>query len=160
MGRLDRVLLTGVTEECLHTTRRIEALEKLRRRYQKKVRTTRTSAKLTQLVDELFGRPRVLLEDVQKMLGHVWAKSAQRAIDRLVDLNILHEVTGARRNRSTWRTRLFRFLRPENRAIARKLHNDFHVVRKARRRRTVARISRDLRRRAQRLWFHKIDGAG
>ncbi|HEX3359196.1 MAG TPA: Fic family protein [Tepidisphaeraceae bacterium] len=88
----------GVTAECGHATRRIEALEKLRLRYQKKIRTSRTSAKLTQLVDELFGQPRVILEDVQKMLD-VWPQSAQRFIDRLIDLKILREVSGAKRNR-------------------------------------------------------------
>lgn len=88
----------GIVEECAHTTKRIEALDDLRRRYQKKVRTPRTSAQLTDLVDQLFGMPRVILEDVVKMLG-VWPKSAQRFIDRLVELDILREVSGAKRNR-------------------------------------------------------------
>lgn len=89
---------TGVTQECAFTTRRVEALDRLRRRYQKKIRVSRTSAMLTQFVDELFGRPRVVLEDVEKMFD-IWPKSAQRFIDRLVELNILREVSGAKRNR-------------------------------------------------------------
>jgi len=88
----------GVTEECSQTTQRVEALEELRSSYQAKVRTTRTSAKLTQLVDELFGRPRISLEDAQKMLDF-GPKSAQRLIDRLLKLRIIREVTGRKRNR-------------------------------------------------------------
>ncbi len=88
----------GITQECKDTSRRLEAMETLRQSYQEKVRTTRSSAKLTKFVDELFGRPRVRLEDVAKMLD-VWPASAQRFIDRLVELDILREMTGERRNR-------------------------------------------------------------
>jgi Fic family protein len=89
----------GIKRECEDATRRLEALEGLRQAYQERVRATpRTPAKLTKLVDELFGRPRVRLEDVTKMLD-VWPASAQRFIDRLVEFDILREVTGDRRNR-------------------------------------------------------------
>ena len=56
---------------------RIERLEKLRSSYQEKVARSRSSAKLTRLVDELFAQPRVTLENVQKLLK-VWPTSAQR----------------------------------------------------------------------------------
>lgn len=88
----------GITEECSETNRRIEALDALRRAYHSRIWTSRSSAKLAQLVDELFGRPRVTSESVKKMLdvGH---SSAQRFIDKLSELNILREVTGGQRNR-------------------------------------------------------------
>jgi Fic family protein len=88
----------GIAEECAGTIKRIEELESLRQLYQRKVRTTRSQGTLPKLVDELFGRPRVTLQDVQKMLK-VWPASAQRHIDKLVSLNILREVTGGQRNR-------------------------------------------------------------
>lgn len=93
-----RFFCTGIVEECSETIRRVEALDALRRKYQARIRETRSSAKLAQLADELFGRPRVTLSSVQSMLdvGH---SSAQRYIDKLLDLRILREVTGGQRNR-------------------------------------------------------------
>lgn len=88
----------GIRQECLNTNRRIEALEDLRQAYQDKIRASRSSAKLTKLVDELFGRPRLRLEDVTRMLD-VWPPSAQRYLDKLQALGILREVTGGSRNR-------------------------------------------------------------
>jgi Fic family protein len=88
----------GITEECSNTSKRIEALEDLRRWYQQKVQTSRSPANLTKLVDELFGNPRITLENVQRMLN-VWPASAQRYLDKLVKLKILREVTGGQRNR-------------------------------------------------------------
>lgn len=88
----------SITHECEQTINRIEALEELRRAYQAKIQTSRFSAKLSKLVDELFGLPRVRLEDVQRILD-VWPPSAQRYIDRLTTLGILREVTGGARNR-------------------------------------------------------------
>jgi Fic family protein len=87
-----------VTQECLHTTKRIESLEKLRRSYQQRIRASRSSAKLAQLVDELFGQPRLTLEHVQRMLD-IWPQSAQRFIDKLLKLKIIREVTGRKRDR-------------------------------------------------------------
>jgi Fic family protein len=88
----------GITEECSNTSKRIETLEKLRKSYQEKVRISRAPANLTKLVDELFGQPRVTLEEVQEIL-RVWPTSAQRYIDKLVSLKIIREVTGGQRNR-------------------------------------------------------------
>lgn len=88
----------GIEQECLETSQRIEALENLRQLYQEKVHATRSSTKLTKLVDELFGHPRVQLEDVVRMLK-IWPASAQRYLDKLVSLGILREVTGSSRNR-------------------------------------------------------------
>jgi Fic family protein len=88
----------GIQHECSETSTRIEALERLRQSYQDKIRKSRSSAKLAKLVDELFGRPRVRLEDVTRMLD-IWPPSAQRYLDRLQTLDILREVTGGSRNR-------------------------------------------------------------
>lgn len=88
----------GIAQECKETIGRIEALEELRRSYQTRIQSSRSSAKLGKLVDDLFGLPRVRLEDVQRILD-VWPPSAQRYIDRLLSLGILREVTGGARNR-------------------------------------------------------------
>jgi Fic family protein len=88
----------GIVHECARTVARIEALERLRRSYQRLVQAKGAPANLSRLVDELFGRPRVTLEDVRTLFD-TWPASAQRYIDRLVKLRILREVTGGRRNR-------------------------------------------------------------
>lgn len=54
--------------------------------------------KLVRLVDELFARPRVRLDDVMAML-RIGSSSAQRYVAKLVDLQVLKEVTGGARNR-------------------------------------------------------------
>jgi Fic family protein len=88
----------GIEQECAETSRRIEALDDLRRSYQERIRSSRASVKLAKLVDELFGSPRLRLDNVAKMLD-VWPASAQRYLDKLVDHRILREVTGGSRNR-------------------------------------------------------------
>jgi Fic family protein len=88
----------GIIRECAETVSRIEALEALRRSYQEVVRAKGLPANLSKLVDELFGRPRVTLEDVRQLFD-TWPASAQRYIDRLVKHRILREVTGRQRNR-------------------------------------------------------------
>lgn len=88
----------GIIRECVQVSRRIEALEELRRSYQDRVRTRRSSANLARLIDMLFAHPRVQLDDVVRLMD-VWPASAQRMIDRLLAMEILKEVTGRQRNR-------------------------------------------------------------
>jgi len=88
----------GIVDECADTISRLEALESLRRSYQERVRTKGSPANLSRLVDELFGQPRVTLDDVRRMFD-TWPASAQRYIDRLVKLRIIREVSGRQRNR-------------------------------------------------------------
>jgi Fic family protein len=91
-------LSRGIVDECDRTIRRITALQSLRLDFQERLNKSRASVVLTTLVDELFARPRVRLDDVMKLLG-VRSSSAQRYIAKLVELEVLKEVTGQARNR-------------------------------------------------------------
>ncbi len=88
----------GIIEECSDVSRRIAALERLRRRYQEKLQVSRGSVKISKFADELFHGPLVQLGDVMRLL-HIGAPTAQRYIDRFLGLKILKEVTGNRRHR-------------------------------------------------------------
>ena len=70
----------------------------LRDEWAGRCQTARTSALLMKLLDHLFGTPMVNLASVRDLLG-TGPQSAQAAIDKLIALGILSEVTGRRRNR-------------------------------------------------------------
>jgi len=70
----------------------------LRERYQEAVRQARRSALLAKLIDYLFGDPAVSVKSAARTL-RVSPQSAQRVVERLVQLKILSEVTGQQRNR-------------------------------------------------------------
>jgi Fic family protein len=87
-----------VEEESKRSIRVLEQLEQLRAAYHERIRTARTSALLAKIVDYLFGDPALTAKKVSSML-RITPPSAQRAVDRLVEKEILTEVTGQQRNR-------------------------------------------------------------
>ena len=88
----------GVASESLDAVDRAQRLKNLQAKYIQKVRTARTSALLTKLIEELFNQPMVTMGKVAELLG-VTPNTAQKHIDRLIDNGILRELTGRKRNR-------------------------------------------------------------
>ena len=90
--------LEGVAEQSADAVDRSGLLLKLREQYREKAQTARASALPLLLIDELFQNPALTITMARRVLD-VTAVSAQRSVDRLVDLGILEEVTGQQRNR-------------------------------------------------------------
>ena len=73
-------------------------LLKLRQQYRNKAQTARTSALPLLLTDGLFQVPALTISTARRRLD-VTQVSAQRSVERLVDLGILEKITGRPRNR-------------------------------------------------------------
>lgn len=93
-----RFFAQGVAEEAMDAVDRAQRLAHLRAQYIQRVRTPRTSALVTRLIEELFARPAISIDMVAQWLDLTPA-SAQKHVDRLMREGILEEVTGRRRNR-------------------------------------------------------------
>jgi Fic family protein len=93
-----RFFLNGVTEQSQDAVRRAEQLQDLQRTYKQKIQNARASALLPRLVDELFDTPALTISQVARRLA-ITPHAAQSNIVKLVDAEILREVTGQRRNR-------------------------------------------------------------
>ena len=90
--------LEGVAEQSQDAIERSRLLLDLRQQYREKAQTARASALPLQLIDELFHIPALTITMARGLLD-VTHVSAQRSVERLVDLGILEEVTGQQRNR-------------------------------------------------------------
>lgn len=90
--------LRGVAEQSQDAIRRSNLLMDLWRGYRQKLQTARSSALSLQLVDELFYYPAVTITQAAERLN-ITQRSAQINIKKLVEENILQEVTGKQRNR-------------------------------------------------------------
>lgn len=90
--------LDAVSVQSHDAVLRIQHLQNLRETYRKRVQTTRTSARLLQVVDLIFANPLVTIPQVQTYLK-IQYPIAQRYIDKLVNAKILTEITGRSRNR-------------------------------------------------------------
>ena len=87
-----------VHEEALHTVSLLGKLDDLRNAYHERIRTARSSALLSKLVDELFAEPAQTGASIAKLLS-ITPPTAYKAIARLENLGILREVTGRERDR-------------------------------------------------------------
>jgi Fic family protein len=90
--------LKGVSRQSLDTIHSIERLGRLRTAYLERLHAQRSAPRLVQALDVVFERPLLNIRQLEAALG-VPYRSAQRYMDRLVSLGILHEVTGQARNR-------------------------------------------------------------
>jgi Fic family protein len=90
--------LEGVRLQSQDAVKKIGRLQSLRAEYQGKIQSRRAPARLLRVVDLLFAGPVLTTRRVESELGIPFA-GAQRLIDQLVQLGILREVTGGRRNR-------------------------------------------------------------
>lgn len=88
----------GVASEAMDAVDRARRLKDLQADYIERIRTPRTSALVTKLIEDLIGHPMVNVASVAKAL-RVTPHTAQNHIDRLVKAGILREVTGRKRNR-------------------------------------------------------------
>lgn len=90
--------LQGVSSQSLDAIGRIERLGKLRTTYQERLRRERTAERLLQTLDLLFERPILNIRQLESILD-VPYRTAQRYVERLVDIGMVREVTGRARNR-------------------------------------------------------------
>jgi Fic family protein len=90
--------LKGVSSQSQDAISRIERLGKLRKEFQERISTQRAAPRLLQTVDVLFERPILNIRQLETALG-VPYRTAQRYIDKMVEIGILREVTGRPRNR-------------------------------------------------------------
>jgi Fic family protein len=91
-------ILTAVIEESADAVDRIRELLRLRAQYIQLIQKTRAQATAIKLVDALFSDPLITARRTAAILDLSVAAS-QSHIDRLVDLGILRELTGGKRNR-------------------------------------------------------------
>jgi Fic family protein len=90
--------LKGVSSQSQDAINRIERLGQLRSAYQDQLHTERAALRLLQTLDVLFERPILNIRQLESALG-VPYRTAQRYVERLLDIGILREVTGQERNR-------------------------------------------------------------
>jgi Fic family protein len=90
--------LSGVSIQSLDAVKRIARLQGLRSTYQSRLQPLRVARRLLQTVDVLFARPIISVRQVEVAL-QISYKSAQRYVERLIELGLLREITGQARNR-------------------------------------------------------------
>jgi Fic family protein len=90
--------LEGVRLQSQDAVNRIGRLQSLRAEFQKQIQSRRAPARLLRVVDLLLAGPVLTARQVEMELGIPFA-GAQRLIDQLLQLGLLREVTGGRRNR-------------------------------------------------------------
>jgi Fic family protein len=90
--------MRGISSQSLDAISRIERLGQLRIGYQERLRTLRAANRLLQTLDVLFERPIVNIRQVETALKIPY-RTAQRYVERLEEIGILHEVSGRDRNR-------------------------------------------------------------
>ncbi len=93
-----RFFLRGVTEQAQDAIQRAKQLQDLRANWHQRVLTPRASGIMLKLIDRLFETPILSTADVRTHFK-VTHPTAMNSIKRLVDLNILKEITGKDRNR-------------------------------------------------------------
>ncbi len=91
--------LTGVAEQAHEARMRIATLDRLRSVYQDQLQGERTHQRLMQAIDFLFGQPILNIRQLQSGLEAGSFLTAQRVIEKLVQFDILREITGKARNR-------------------------------------------------------------
>ncbi len=91
--------LDGVDQQAQEATTRLQRLWNLRLKYAEKFAEERTRETLAQAVDFLIGQPIVTVSQFQEGIGLNNFVTAQRYVDRLIDLGILRQLEGRARNR-------------------------------------------------------------
>ena len=90
--------LTGVKTQSEDAILRIQRLLDLQQRLRARFQTARASARVLQVVDLLFEKPVVTIQQVSDRLD-VYFPSAQRYVEQLEAEGVLREITGQARNR-------------------------------------------------------------
>ena len=90
--------LTGVSIQAINDAVRLESLLSLRVDYQERIRVGRRQERLEQVLDLIFQRPILNVRQAEAALGIPYM-TAERCIERLVEIGVLREITGKARNR-------------------------------------------------------------
>jgi Fic family protein len=90
--------LTGVSTQAVNDAVRLESLLSLRVDYLESIRVGRRQERLEQVLDLIFQRPILNVRQAEAALGIPYM-TAERCIERLVEVRILREITGKARNR-------------------------------------------------------------
>lgn len=90
--------LEGVKQQSLDAVERISRLQTLRTQYQAQIQARRAPARLLRVVDLLFAQPVITTRQVETAIETNFL-GAQRLIDQLIQVGLLREITGGRRNR-------------------------------------------------------------
>jgi Fic family protein len=90
--------LEAVRSQSLDAIDAARRLVALRDAYHVRLHTARSSGLIHKLIDDLFIYPAMSATRAARLLGVTW-RAAQQSIDKLVQANILREITGQRRNR-------------------------------------------------------------
>jgi Fic family protein len=77
----------------------LDRLERLRAHYDLLIAKERAAGGLMNVLDFLFGQPMATVRQVEHRIGASDYKIAQRYVQKLIELGILREITGGRRNR-------------------------------------------------------------
>ena len=91
--------LGGIVEQAVETERVLEALESMRADYFSRLISERAADRLEHVIDLFLAAPLMNISQVDIALTEGNFKSAARAVDRLVELNLLEETTGQARHR-------------------------------------------------------------
>ena len=90
--------LFGVSVQALDAVKRVTRLQNLRSIYQRRLQPERSAERLMQTLDVLFEYPIVNVRQMEAVL-QVPYRTAQRYIEKLLDMGLLREITGQARNR-------------------------------------------------------------
>ena len=91
--------LDGVDQQAKESVTRLQRLENIRQEYAERIASERTRATLEKAVDFLIGQPVVTVSQMQEGIELNNYITAQRYINRLIELSILHQLGGRSRNR-------------------------------------------------------------
>ncbi len=90
--------LRGVSEQSQNSLLRMNRLQEVRSRYETMIQGYRSSKGLSSMLDFIFTRPIFTARQASIFLDKPF-KTVQSYIERLLTLGILHEISGAARNR-------------------------------------------------------------
>ena len=90
--------LFGVSVQSLEAVKRVMRLQDLRSAYRHRLQPERSAERLMQTVDVLFEHPILSVRQMEAVL-QVPYRTAQRYIEKLLDMGLLREITGQARNR-------------------------------------------------------------
>ena len=90
--------LKGIAQQSVKARKTVSMVMALREDYRKRLENERVSSALSQLADDIFLNPFISVNHASR-LARVTFRAAQFNVDKLVDLGILKETTGRKRNR-------------------------------------------------------------
>jgi len=105
--------LKGVAQQSLEAISLVEKLITLRKNYYRLVRNDRSEKSLHILIDYLFGHPMITIKQIAETQIAGSYTTAQRFIQKLVDLSILREISGQARNQVFAAPEILRLIQTE-----------------------------------------------